>query len=52
MSTRFLKLRRVHSGFTLVEILVALLILAIMAGLGILDLPCGANLGGAHARIR
>ncbi len=33
MSTRFLKLRRA-SGFTLVEILVALLILAIMAGLG------------------
>lgn len=34
MSTRFLKSRHSASGFTLVEILVALLILAIMAGLG------------------
>ena len=34
MSARFQKLRRGAAGFTLVEILVALLILAIMAGLG------------------
>jgi type II secretion system protein J len=34
MSSRFLKLRPGAAGFTLVEILVALLILAIMAGLG------------------
>jgi general secretion pathway protein J len=34
MSTRSLKLRHGAAGFTLVEILVALLILAIMAGLG------------------
>jgi general secretion pathway protein J len=34
MSARLLKLRRSSGGFTLVEILVALLILAIMAGLG------------------
>jgi general secretion pathway protein J len=34
MSPRFLKFRRGAAGFTLVEILVALLILAIMAGLG------------------
>jgi prepilin-type N-terminal cleavage/methylation domain-containing protein len=34
MSARFLKLRDGAAGFTLVEILVALLILAIMAGLG------------------
>jgi prepilin-type N-terminal cleavage/methylation domain-containing protein len=34
MSARFLKLRHGAAGFTLVEILVALLILAIMAGLG------------------
>lgn len=34
MSARFLKLRHPAAGFTLVEILVALLILAIMAGLG------------------
>jgi general secretion pathway protein J len=34
MSARFLKMQRGAAGFTLVEILVALLILAIMAGLG------------------
>jgi general secretion pathway protein J len=34
MSARFLKLRRREEGFTLVELLVALLILAIMAALG------------------